>query len=112
MMKSKDQVKVIAKISVITGSVLVMCTPALVVYMFLPLNDDGALYFYAVLPVIVKCMLNPLMYAWRFADTRFQLKISVCFWNKKVLARVEAARKEYYSSYQISSVNSSHLDNP
>jgi hypothetical protein len=108
MMKSKDQRKVITKISVITGSVLVMCVPGLVVFIFLPKSENKTLYFYAVLPVIVKCLLNPFMYVWRYADSRFQLKMALCFWNKRAMEELEADRKDYYSSYQIYSGNPSH----
>jgi hypothetical protein len=102
MLKSKDQVKVIAKISVITGTVLLTCIPALVVFTFFPNSEDRRLYFFAVLPVLVKCILNPFIYVWRFEDARFQLKMDLCIWNTRVLAQIEKDRKEYYSSYQIS----------
>jgi hypothetical protein len=108
MLKSKDQLKIIGKISVITGSVLLMCAPALVVFIFLPNSEDRKLYFYAVLPVLVKSILNPFIYVWRFADSRYQLKMALYFWNKRILDEIETARKNYYSSYQITSENVNH----
>jgi hypothetical protein len=110
MLKSKDQLKVIGKISAITGSVLLMCTPALVVFIFFPNSEDRKLYFYAALPVLVKSILNPFMYVWRFKDSQFQLKMAFYFWNKRVQSEVETARKNYYSSYQIGSKNATHTN--
>jgi hypothetical protein len=106
MMKSNDQRKIIAKISVITGSVLLLCTPGLV-FLFHHSSEDETPNFNMLLPVIVKCIVNPFLYVWRFADARFQLKMAVYFWNDRVLAEIEADRKKYYSSYQISTENSS-----
>jgi hypothetical protein len=109
MMKSKDQTKIVVKISVITGSVLLLCTPG-IVFLFLPRGEDKGLNFNVLLPFVVKCILNPFLYVWRFADARFQLKMAFYFWNEKVQAEIEAARKNYYSSYQISTENRSHVD--
>jgi hypothetical protein len=101
MMKYTDQRKVIVKVSVITGSVLLTCTPGLVTLLFFSNTEDKKLYFYAILPVVVKSILNPVIYVWRFKDSRYQLKKALFFWNKRVVAEIEANRKDYYSSYQI-----------
>jgi hypothetical protein len=50
------------------------------------------------------------MYVWRFADSRYQLKMVFFFWNKRALAEIEAARRDYYSSYQISSEKVSRVN--
>jgi hypothetical protein len=108
MMKSKDQQKVIAKVSVITGSVLLLSMPGLVIFLFVP-SSENSLNSFAVFPVVVKCLLNPFIYVWRFSDARFLLKMAIYFWNERVLAEIEAARRNYYSSYEISTENSRHV---
>lgn len=107
MLKSIHQRETIVKISIITGSVLLLCTPGLLLFNFFPKTQGSSLYFYAIFPILVKCEINPFLYVWRFGDARYQLKKMLCFWKRK---EIEAARKEYYSSYTINVKNFSHTD--
>jgi hypothetical protein len=111
MLKFKDQLDIVVKVSMITGSVILLCTPGLAIFIFFPNSEDRSLYLYAALPVIVKSLLNPFIYVWRFADPRYQLKKVICFWNKRAVAGIELERKNYYSSYRIgrNTVNRSSL---
>jgi hypothetical protein len=107
MFKTTLQRKTIVKISVITGSVLVSSSPGLIVFSFFPNSQDRTLYFYAVLPTIIKCILNPFLYIWRFVDCRYELKKVICFWKRE---EIETKRKNYFSSYTINANSVRHVD--
>lgn len=104
-MKTKDRWRSVAKISVISGSVLVLSTPGLFVFVLFPTYGNNILYICVGLPLLVKSVLDPFLFVWRFKDARYQCKLAFYFWSKKRRETIHNDRKHFYSSYTIGTIN-------
>ncbi|XP_052695659.1 uncharacterized protein LOC128174062 [Crassostrea angulata] len=50
--------------------------------------------------------INPVLYVWRFTESRYQLKKLLFFWNAEKLKKLESERNSFFASYNINSSDS------
>ena len=100
-----EQTKVFLKLSVITGSFIVMCTPYLVTR---SLGDaqvgekiNRSLRQLSGILVFLNSALNPVLYVWRFREARYHFKRLAYFWSKAKQTRLAQKYNAYFASYEI-----------
>ena len=100
-----EETKVFLKLSVITGSFVVMSTPYLVTRL---LGDDQvgeklnrSLRQFSGISVLLNSALNPVLYVWRFREARYHFKRLAYFWSKAKLTRLAQKNNAYFASYEI-----------
>jgi hypothetical protein len=101
-MKAKDQWKSVAKISFITGTVLALNISSVFVLFPAWKTDIAYIYIFAGMPLLLKSIVDPFLFVWRFQDARFQCRLAFFFWSRKRRDAIQNERKEFFSSYNIS----------
>ena len=100
-----EQTKVFLKLSVITGSFILMCTPYLITQ---TLGDaqvgekiHHSLRLWSGIFMFLNSALNPVLYVWRFKEARYHFKRLACFWSKAKQTELAQKNKAYFASYEI-----------
>ena len=112
-LSAKYQIRVVKKLAVITGFFLLCCTPYFLVKA-IPNIDYTDRKMRALTAVTAGIMflnsaINPVLYVWRFTESRYQLKKILFIWNSEKLRKLEIERKSFFASYQINYNTSSEL---
>lgn len=107
---AKHQIQVVKKLAVITGFFLVCCTPYFLLKA-IPNVDYTSKAMRLLVAVTAGVMflnsaINPVLYVWRFTESRYQLKKLLFFWNAEKLKKLENERNSFFASYNINSSDS------
>lgn len=106
-----NQSKVAIKLSVLTGTFLVMFTPYIITLTFpildyttktgiLVNNLTGSL-------IVLNSAVNPILYIWRLKEPRYLLKKLCCFFNTKLLTKLNDHNKRGITSMDLKTVGKS-----
>ena len=104
--------KCIRKVSLYTGCYVLCTIPYMIIQLIhtLSTNPTPLLLvlkkFFARL-TFVTSFLNPILYCVLFTECRLQLRIILCFWNKKLLNIYKRKAKEHMCTYSIQSISKS-----
>ncbi|XP_062603909.1 galanin receptor type 2-like [Saccostrea cucullata] len=104
--------KVLSKMALITGFALVCYTPALLLHAFFPMKDSHyrRLIAYTGVLLFSNSILNPILYVWRFKETRYYVIKTFCFWNKRYLQKCDEEWKFQTATFAICQSVPVHCD--
>lgn len=93
---TKEQVRMVKKISVITACFSSIATPFYVTLTF-PILDyetewGKAIHNISSMLLCLKSAMNPVFYIWRLKEPRYHMKLLLMFWNKSYC---EKLRQQY-----------------
>lgn len=107
---AKYQIRVVQKLAVITGFFLLCCTPYLLLNAIpnIDYTNKAMRILMAVTAgvMFLNSAINPVLYVWRFTESRYQLKKFLFFWNAEKLKKLENERNSFFASYKINSRDS------
>ena len=99
-----EQTKIVMKLSLITGSFILMCTPYLIT---LSLGDaQVGEKFHHNLRLVTGTLIfmnsawNPVLYVWRFKEARYHLKRMVCIGGPSMQGKIKHTSE--HTAYQLS----------
>lgn len=100
-----NQSNLAVKLSVLTGTFLVMFTPFIITLTF-PILDYSKKTGILVHNLTGSLMLlnsavNPILYVWRFKEPRYLLKRMCCFFNTKLLTKLNDHHKRGITSIDL-----------
>ena len=105
-----EQTKIVMKLSVITGSFVVMVAPYMI---FLSVNaeqiGERVHHFLKLITGTVMFMnsaWNPVLYVWRFKEARYHLKRIICICSRAKRSKFAKENKAYFATYGISTIQS------
>ena len=100
-----EQTKVCLKLSVITGSFILMCTPYLITQSLADAQVGEKIHrslrLWSGILMFLNSALNPVLYVWRFKEARYHFKRLACFWSRAKLTRLAQKNDAYFASYEI-----------
>lgn len=100
-----SEIKLLGKVSFITGYFLASYIPYILTVLF-PLLDyktpHGKITHTVVLSVVMlNSAVNPFLYILRFREATFQLKRLICFWNTVYVDKLQRNHNGQCSTYEI-----------
>jgi hypothetical protein len=101
----RNQTRVVKKLAVITGFFIFCCTPYFL-FQIIPDVDFSRRSMRTLHTIFAGIMflnsaINPVLYVWRFTESRYQLKRILYCWNAEKLRKLESERKAFFATYQI-----------
>jgi hypothetical protein len=101
----KNQVKVMKKLTVITGFFLLCCIPYFLFQTIPNVNYSVKTirYLFGITAGIVflNSAVNPVFYVWRFTESRYQLKRILYCWNVEKLEKLKVERNRFFATYEM-----------
>jgi hypothetical protein len=100
-----SHIKLLRKVSFITGYFLVSYIPYMLTVLFPILNyttPQGKITHTILLSVLIlNSAVNPFLYILRFREATYQLKRLICIWNSAYLEKLQRLHNEQFSTYEI-----------
>ena len=50
---------------------------------------------------LINSVLNPVLYAWRFYEVRYQFLRLICFWNSRKMDVLHQRRQQHFATFEI-----------
>lgn len=63
------------------------------------------IYLLTAFFLILNSACNPVIYALRFTEARYQLKKLVCFWNKTWIESIDKKHNQRTATYEIKAIS-------
>lgn len=106
---SRKTSRTLRKISLIVGLFLFEFFPFITLYAF-PILDMKVgigkdIYLLTAFFLIFNSACNPVIYALRFTEARYQLKKLVCFWNKTWIESIDKKHNQRTATYEIKAIS-------
>ena len=105
-----EQTKIFMKLSLITGSFILMCTPYLITQSLGDAQLGERVHHYLRLitgtVMFMNSAWNPVLYVWRFKEAQYHLKRIVCICSQAKRSKFAKENKSYFATYSISTVQS------
>lgn len=100
-----NQLRLLGKVSLITGYFILSYFPYMLTALF-PLLDyntqHGKLTHTVLLSgLVLNSAVNPFLYILRFREAIYQMKYLLCFWNEAYIDKLNKQYKEQYATYEI-----------
>lgn len=106
-----NQSKVAIKLSVLTGTFLIMFTPFIITLTFPILNyskKTGILVHNLTGSLmLLNSAVNPILYVWRFKEPRYLLKRMCCFFNTNLLTKLRDRQERGITSIDLKTYGNS-----
>lgn len=100
-----NQLRLLGKVSLITGYFILSYLPYVLTTLF-PLLDyktqNGKIAHTVLLSLLIlNSAVNPFLYILRFREAIYQMKCLLCFWNESYIDKLKKRYKEQFATYEI-----------
>lgn len=100
-----NQLRLLGKVSLITGYFILSYLPYVLTTLF-PLLDyktqNGKIAHTVLLSLLIlNSAVNPFLYILRFREAIYQMKCLLCFWNEPYIDKLKKRYKEQFATYEI-----------